>query len=172
MPVFGAGRVREVLTTTRLAILHVMRHTADGMSAGLSLDDIAVSIKLPPGLDALPWLEEFYGRANWSARAFAKGTSGWHGGNPTNLGTLTSAARARHIARLAGGTDQLSEPALKTDDLQWRLEPCDHLVTLGESARHLETDPLEALAEIEIIAKARNTFPWEAGRLRETENSE
>jgi len=132
MPVFGADKVHEVLSTTRAAIIHVMQHTADGMNAGLSMDDIAASVTLPEELAAKPWLGEFYGKASWSARAFATGTLGWYDGNPTHLGTLSSKARATHMAELAGGADALKRAAETTDDLQWRLELCDHLLALGE----------------------------------------
>ncbi|WP_136443634.1 alkyl/aryl-sulfatase [Pacificoceanicola onchidii] len=166
-PVFGADRVREVLLTTREAILHVMRHTAEGMDAGLSQDDIAASISLPPHLADKPWLGEFYGKASWSARAFATGTLGWYDGNPTHLGTLSSAARARHMAELAGGVEALEAQAQATPDLQWRLELCDHLLALGASAEALKAETMEALAETEINATARNTYLWEAKKLRE-----
>lgn len=46
-PVRGAEAVEEVISTTREAILHVMRFTADGMDAGRSLDDICAAIALP-----------------------------------------------------------------------------------------------------------------------------
>ncbi len=62
-PVFGADKVREVLTTTQAAILHVIRHTAKGMNAGHSMDDIAETLRLPPELAEKPWLGEFYGKA-------------------------------------------------------------------------------------------------------------
>ncbi|MEX0283303.1 MAG: alkyl sulfatase dimerization domain-containing protein [Paracoccaceae bacterium] len=171
-PVFGADKVREVLTTTRAAILHVMRHTADGMDAGQSLDDIVATLHLPPELADLPWLGEFYGKAGWSARAFATGTLGWYDGNPTHLGTLSSAARARHVARLAGGTEALMEEAQTTDDLQWRLELCDHLIALGEPAALLKAETMEALAEEEVNATARNTYLWAAKQLRASPSSD
>lgn len=166
MPVFGAEKVHEVLTTTRDAILHVMRHTAAGMDAGQSLDDIAASITLPPDLADKPWLGEFYGRASWSARAFAVGTLGWYDGNPTHLGTLSSRDRAEHLARLAGGQAALQQAAEDATDLQWRLELCDALIALGSAARTLKAETLEALAETEINATARNTYLWHAKRLR------
>ncbi|MGB0505720.1 MAG: alkyl sulfatase dimerization domain-containing protein [Pikeienuella sp.] len=166
MPVFGAENVREVLTTTRDAILHVMQHTADGMNAGLSMDDIAASIQLPEKLAEKPWLGEFYGKASWSARAFATGTLGWYDGNPTNLGTFSDVQRATHVARLAGGVVLLTEAAEQTDDLQWCLELCDHLIALGEPAELLKAETLENLAEVEINATARNTYFWEAQQLR------
>ena len=170
-PVFGEEKVREVLLSTREAILHVMRHTAEGMNAGLSEDDIAASLTLPEELAAKPWLGEFYGKASWSARAFATGTLGWYDGNPTHLGTLSSNKRAKHIADLAGGVDALLTAAEATADLQWRMELCDHLIALGHAAERLKADTMAALAETEINATARNTYLWEAKRLREGEDS-
>jgi alkyl sulfatase BDS1-like metallo-beta-lactamase superfamily hydrolase len=165
-PVVGAENVREVLTSTRDAILHVMQTTADGMDAGLSLDDICADLKLPDGLADKPWLKEFYGKATWSARAFAAGTLGWYDGNPTNLGTLSSIARAKHMTDLAGGAEALMEVAANTTDLQWRLELCDHLIALGRPAQMLKADTMESLAEVEINATARNSYFWAAKQLR------
>lgn len=165
MPVFGAEKVKEVLTTTRDAILHVMRHTADGMDAGLSLDDIVTSLKLPENLAEKPWLGEFYGKAGWSARAFATGTLGWYDGNPTHLGTLSSQARAAQMAILAGGKEALMRAARHAEDPQWRLELCDHLIALGEPAEVLKAETMIALADVEVNATARNTYLWDAKRL-------
>ncbi|MGI9499746.1 MAG: alkyl sulfatase dimerization domain-containing protein [Geminicoccaceae bacterium] len=164
-PVFGEDGVAEVLTTTRDAILHVMKVTADGMNQGLSLDDIAEAIALPPDLAEKPWLREFYGKVAWSARAFAVGTLGWYDGNPTHLGTLSSADRARKMAELAGGTEALKQAAGNTSDLQWKLELCDHLIALGEPAEALKAETMRRLAEDEINATARNSYLWEADRL-------
>ena len=166
MPVKGADKVREVLTTTQAAIVHVMQHTADGMDAGLPMDDIVATLSLPDTIADKPWLGEFYGKASWSARAFAAGTLGWYDGNPTHLGTLSSTARAEHMARLAGGKDALHAAASETNDLQWRLELCDHLIALGDPVEPMKADALQALAETEINATARNTYLWEAKRLR------
>ncbi len=168
-PVIGRSAISEVLSSTRAAILHVMRHTAEGMDAGHSLDDIAATIALPDDIADKPWLKEFYGRLDWSVRAFATGTLGWYDGNPTNLGTLSTATRARHMADLAGGVDALMTSAESTDDLQWRLELCDHLLALGAPARLLKAETMEALAEVEINATARNSYFAAAQALRETQ---
>jgi len=167
MPVFGAEKIYEVLTTTRDAIIHVMKHTTEGMDKGMSMDDIAASLVLPAELSDKPWLGEFYGKASWSARAFASGTLGWYDGNPTNLGTLTSRQRATHISQLAGGIDALHKAAVESTDPQWQLELCDYLLALGEPAELIKADALQTLADVEINATARNTYLWEAQRLRE-----
>jgi uncharacterized sulfatase len=138
-PVFGAEAVHDVLMTTRAAIRHVMQHTADGMDAGVPLDDIVASA----------------------------GTLGWYDGNPTHLGTLSSQKRAQHVADLAGGVAALRHRAETTDDLQWRLELCDHLLALGEAVQRLKADTLTALADTEINATARNAYLWHAKHLRE-----
>lgn len=167
LPVRGADEIREVLTTTRSAIEHVIRATAEGMDQGLSMDDIAASVALPPELADKPWLREFYGKIGWSARAFATGTLGWYDGNPTHLGTLSSKQRAEHMSRLAGGTANLLKAAETTGDPQWRLELCDHLLALGQPVQVLKADTMSELAEREINATARNTYLWEAHRLRD-----
>ncbi|MEM6636287.1 MAG: alkyl/aryl-sulfatase [Pseudomonadota bacterium] len=167
-PVFGQEAVREVLNTTRAAIIHVMRHTAQGMDAGQSLDDIAATIKMPPEIAEKPWLGEYYGKASWSAKAYAVGTLGWYDGNPTNLGVMTTRVRAERMAKLAGGIDALRTAAEESADAQWMLELCDHLIALGDDAASLKAAALERLAEDEINATARNTYLWEAKRLRDT----
>lgn len=166
MPVFGADKVRTVLTTTEDAIREIMRQTARMMDEGRSLDDITASVALPPNLAALPWLGEFYGMVGWSARAYAVGTLGWYDGNPTNLGVLTTAKRAAHMAALAGGPDGLARAAAQTDDLQWRLELCDALIALGEPAHARKAETLEQLAEATVNAPARNSYLWHAAALR------
>ena len=167
-PVFGQGDVQDVLISTRDAILHIMRETANGMDQGLSLDDICASLKLPDDLAAKPWLQEFYGKITWSARAFAVGILGWYDGNPTNLTSMSSHERATEIVELAGSVDALFEKAKTTDNLHWRLELCDLLLVLGEPAAELKAVTLEQLAEVEINATARNTYIWAAHELRKS----
>lgn len=171
MPVFGAEQIKEVLTTTRAAIIHIMEHTAQGMNAGLDLDDIVDTLALPADIADKPWLGEYYGKAAWSARAYSAGTLGWYDGNPTHLGTLSSRQRAQHLADLAGGSEALLQTAETTNDLQWRMELCDHLIALGVTAQPLKAATMEALAETEINATARNSYLWEAKKLRNTTNS-
>ncbi|MDG1532590.1 MAG: alkyl/aryl-sulfatase [Paracoccaceae bacterium] len=172
MPVFGTKNISEVLLTTRDAILHVMRHTAAGMDAGHSLDDIVANLTLPPEIADKPWLGEYYGKASWAARAYATGTLGWYDGNPTNLGSLASKDRAQRMVDLAGGIDALQKAAENTSNMQWQLELCDHLIALDQPVQSLKADAMEALADTEINATARNTYLWEAKRLKELDASQ
>ena len=171
-PVFGAEAVSEVLLTTKEAILHVMRETANGMNQGKALDDICADLSLPDHLADKPWLQEFYGKIDWSARAFAVGTLGWYDGNPTNLTSISTLARAKQMAKLAGGVAALHQAALDTDDVHWRLELCDHLLCLGEAVAILKAETLEALAETDINATARNSYIWAAQALRKSDGQQ
>jgi len=166
-PVYGAAEVEDVLTSTRQAIVHVMQFTADAMDRGMAVNDIAAAITLPDGLADKPWLKEYYGKLAWSARAYAAGTLGWYDGNATHLGSLSTEVRAGELAALAGGVDALLIAAEQTRNLQWRLELCDHLTALGRDMRELKAGTLEKLAEDEINATARNTYLWQAKRLRQ-----
>jgi len=168
-PVFGAEQVNEVITTTRDAILHVMRYTADGMDKGVPMDDICATITLPEPLASKPWLQEFYGKLAWSARAFATGTLGWYDGNPTNLACLSVRDRAEKMAALCGGVDNLMKAAEQSEDAQWCLELCDHLIALGAPAEMLKAQTMEKLSEREINATARNSYIWAAEELRKSQ---
>ena len=167
-PVFGTEDITEVLISTRDAILHVMRETAKGMDEGKSLDDICSDLALPPSLADKPWLQEFYGKLGWSARAFAVGTLGWYDGNPTNLTSMSTLSRANEMVKLAGGISALRQAASETDNAHWCLELCDLLLALGEPVAELKASTLERLAETEINATARNSYIWAAKELRET----
>ena len=169
-PVFGTEEVALKLQTTREAIDFIIKETSRMMNEGWSYDDIAEKIRLPEHLADLPWLGEFYGKVGWSARAFAVGTLGWYDGNPTHLTALDSTERATQMAQLAGGVDSLKQVALSTDNLSWRLELLDHLIQLGEPVHGVKADTLCLLAEREINATARNSYFFEAKRLREQVN--
>ena len=50
--------------------------------AGLPSSSVGLRLRrLPPSLRTHPFLQEFYGTAEWSARAVYSGRNGWFGGN-------------------------------------------------------------------------------------------
>ena len=167
MPVFGKSKIQDVLISTSEAISHIIKHTSEGMDSDKNIDDIVDTIKLPDHIKHKPWLEEFYGKLSWSVKAYATGVLGWYDGNPTNLGNISSQKRALNIANLAGGIKNLFLEAEKSQDLQWKLELCDYLITLGEPAENLKINTMIKIAENEINATSRNSYLWEVLKLRE-----
>ncbi|MDA7598885.1 alkyl/aryl-sulfatase [Alphaproteobacteria bacterium] len=129
--VFGAAQIKEVLTDYRDAIRHVIDETRNGMDAGKTIDELAHSVKLPEELATKPHLREYYGRVDFSVRAYFVGTMGWFDGNPTSLGTLAPEDEAQRMIDLAGGRDAVQKAVVEAaakGDYQWGLQLIDRLI--------------------------------------------
>ncbi len=161
-PVLGAETIREQLTNYRDAIQYVHDQTIRMINQGLTPDEIAATIKLPAHLSNLPYLQEFYGRVDWSARAVFTGTLGWFSGDPEDLLPVPKLRESELMVRLAGSPDRLREEfttAMEDDEPAWALVLATHLDRLGESdAAALRAAALVALGEREISATGRNYF--------------
>ncbi|MEC7238034.1 MAG: alkyl sulfatase dimerization domain-containing protein, partial [Pseudomonadota bacterium] len=141
-PLFGADVVRETLTDYRDAIRHIIEQTREGMDAGLTIDELAHNVALPPELAEKPHLREYYGRVEYAVRAYVVGTMGWFDGNPTSLSPLAPKDEAERMIRLAGGADAVwreIDDARGKGDCQWALQLLDRLIHAGEDASRART---------------------------------
>lgn len=161
-PVFGAETIREQLTNYRDAIQYVHDQTIRMINRGMTADEIAATIELPPHLVDLPYLQEFYGRVDWSARAVFAGTLGWFSGDPEDLLPVAKPRESELIVRLAGDADRVREEiatAMQEDEPAWALVLATHLDRLGEKdGSLLRAAALTALGEREVSATGRNYF--------------
>ncbi|MGB2301203.1 MAG: alkyl sulfatase dimerization domain-containing protein, partial [Candidatus Puniceispirillaceae bacterium] len=155
-PVFGAAAIQESLSDYRDAIRHVITETRNGMDEGLTIDQLAHRVKLPPELAEKRHLREYYGRVDHSVRAYFVGTLGWFDGNPTSLGSLAPEDEARKFIALAGGEDalwQAVEMARAEADYQWALQLVDRFIFAGidtDRARKTKADILRIHADSQI----------------------
>ena len=136
-PVFGAETIRNSLRDYRDAIRHVVNETRDGMDAGLTIDQLAHSVKLPQELAEKPYLREYYGSVAYAVRAYFVGTMGWFDGNPTSLNPLSPREEAERMIGLAGGPGsvwQEIEAARGSGHYQWALQLLDRLIHADEDA--------------------------------------
>lgn len=143
-----AGEIKSVLSDYRDAIRHVVTETREGMNAGYTIDQLAHSVKLPENLASKPHLREYYGRVDWSVRAYCAGTLGWFDGNPTSLGTLSPSDEAERFIALIGGVDSLfraTEEAQDKGDLQWALQLIDRLVFLDDDNKQEDINKAKAV---------------------------
>ena len=170
-PVTGEAAVAEALTVYRDGIRYVYDQTVRLMNAGLTADDIAARLRLPPHLASSPWLQGFYGRPDWSARSIYQGLLGWYDSNPTHLNPLPPADRAQRVISLAGGDTALMnsvEEALAAEDFAWVLELTDHLLRVfpaHSGARDARISALRALAAAESNPNARHYYLTTADEL-------
>jgi len=160
----GAGHVREVLTDYRDAIRHVIDETRNGMDAGLTMDQLAASVKLPPELAEKPYLREYYGCVSFAVRAYFVGTTGWFDGNPTSLRPLSPRDEAERVIRLAGGADAVMAEIKKARadaDYQWALELLDRLTYAeegGSDVAKLKAEVLRDHAVAQINCPTRHYY--------------
>ena len=138
--IFGFQNITAVLGDYRDAIRHVVNETRNGMDAGLTIDDLAHSVKLPENLANKPHLREYYGRVDFAVRAYFVGTMGWFDGNPTSLSSLSPRDEAERFIKLAGGPDKVKnevDTARSTGDYQWALQLIDRLICSTEDTNDL-----------------------------------
>jgi linear primary-alkylsulfatase len=172
-PIIGAQKIQEILANYRDAIQYVHDQSIRGMNAGLTPDELAEYIKLPPHLAEAPYLQPFYGKVSWSVRSMFTGNLGWFDGDSAHLEPLTRKEQARLMARLAGGEKELLRNArelLEEKQYQAALQLTDHLIQLNpenQEAKDVRIKALTALAEKEQNPNARSYYLTEALEIRD-----
>jgi len=99
-PICGATKVNTYLTNYRDAIQFVNDQTFRLYNRRFTANEVARKIKLPSNLAQLPYLEEFYGKVEWSVRNVHANFSGWFSGEPQELFPLTESERAQKLKEL------------------------------------------------------------------------
>ena len=130
-PLVGQDNINEILTTYRDGIQFVHDQTVRLMNLGLGPDDIAETLVLPKHLGDSPFLKEFYGSPEWSAKNVFSGYLGWFNGNPSSLKPLPQIEEAENFIKLAGGWDSLlatAEGSYSNGEFQWSLQLTDYLL--------------------------------------------
>ncbi len=160
-PISGKEEISKLLTTYRDGIQFIHDQTIRLMNQGLGPDEIAERIYLPKHLGDSPFLKEFYGSPEWSARNVFSGYLGWFDGNPSTLKPVPKYKEAKNIVDLAGGWEnlfKLAEDSFKKEEYQWALQLTDYLLLNkpdNDDALLLRISCLEALGENESNPNSR-----------------
>lgn len=167
----GREEVRRALEGFRGAMAYILEAALKGMNEGKSAEHLAAEVKLPEKYARLPYLQEYYGCAEWAVREIYAAYLGWFDGNPTNLHPLAPRRRAEKLLAMMGGEEKAlaeARSALQSGEYQWCLELCDILLASGTAcgARQLKADALEAIAEYETSANGRHYYIACAKELR------
>ena len=170
-PIHGADEIQRLLTDYRDAIRYVFDQTLRMMNAGMTPDELAPRLRLPPHLAESPHLQFFYGTPAWSARMIYQGQLGWFDSNPSGLYATPPDERARRLTALIGGQAALAEAIAEAEaagEAQWVLELTDILLREApthEAGRAARIRALRVLAENEINPNARHYYLTHAGDL-------
>jgi len=156
-PIKGVNNIQGVLQDYRDAIQFVHDQTIRNMNKGLTPDELAEKVILPEHLSSSPYLQEFYGRVDWSVKSIFNGYLGWFDGNSAQLLPLPVKEKAEKMAALAGGKKQLLENtimAVEKKEYQWALELADYLKRL--SPDNIKIDELRSACLIGLGEKQSN----------------
>jgi alkyl sulfatase BDS1-like metallo-beta-lactamase superfamily hydrolase len=172
-PVIGKELISSILTDYRDAIQYVHDQSLRGMNMGMTPDELAEHVTLPPHLAKAPFLQPFYGEVSWSARSMFSGHLGWFDGDAATLQPLTRLEQDALMARLAGGEDGLlmhARQLVREEAWQAALQLSGHLIRLNpdsQEARDLRVQALTAMAASEQNPNARHYYLTEALEVRD-----
>jgi alkyl sulfatase BDS1-like metallo-beta-lactamase superfamily hydrolase len=127
----GEEKIHETLTNYSKAIRYVYEETVRWINQGRTVDEAVKLVKLPDELAELDYLQELYGRMDWSVRGIYAGLVGWYDGRGTDLSPLPPRIRAREIVLLAGGADKVLARAIELQEAgehQLVCELCDLVI--------------------------------------------
>lgn len=101
LPIAGAERIRETLTTTAEWLESLVEQTLEMMNAGARLDEIVTTVRVPEHLAAVPYLQPSYDEPEFVVRNVWRLYGGWYDGNPAHLKPAPEAELAAALAELA-----------------------------------------------------------------------
>ncbi|MEM9540464.1 MAG: alkyl/aryl-sulfatase [Cyanobacteria bacterium P01_E01_bin.42] len=172
-PIIESDKIQHILTDYRNSMNFILERTLEGITQGLTIDELIEVVKLPPELVSAPYLHEKDGNIAWTVRGIYSHYLGWFDGNPTHIFPLSALEKATRIVRLAGGKEQLwqaMQTAFSHGDYQWTLQLTDYLMVLEfhtEEVKHLRAKTLRRLAERETNVSAHNYYVSSAKQLEQ-----
>lgn len=171
LPVGGADRIEEMLTTIAGALEKLVTEVVEMMNAGEVLDTIVHSVRVDPDLLAKPYLRPLYDEPEFVIHNIWRQFGGWWDGAPSRLKPSPDAALAEEIARLAGGAQLLAARAAElADDSDFRM--ASHLADLAgwaapddANVHGIRAEVYRARRQAETSLMAKGIF---AGAMRES----
>ena len=163
-PIKGQESVFEILTIYRDAIQFVHDQTVKYMNKGMHPNEIAKRVTLPDHMANHPYLKQFYGTVEWSAKGIFDRYLGWFNGEPTEMSPLSKEEKAAKMIDLGGGVAKVLHEAQKSLDMkdnQWGLQLATYVFTLdhdNDKAKEIRLKALKALAEQQTSSNGRNYY--------------
>lgn len=130
-PIWKSDKIINFLKAQRDTYKYIHDQSVRMLNAGLTPEEIAETLTLPPSLAKNFSNRGYYGTVKHNAKAIYQGYMGWFNGNPAYLDPLPHTVSAEKYIALMGGADQVLSNAQKAFDqgeYRWVAELLNHLV--------------------------------------------
>jgi len=150
-PRWGTQDLSGYLASQRDAYRHVHDETLRLANRGLTMNEIAEQVELPPGLGDEFFNHGYYGTVSHNVKAVYQRYLGWFDANPAHLNPHPPVeGAARYVEFMGGASEVLARARRSFDegDYRWVAEVVNHVVFAepdNEQARLLQADALEQL---------------------------
>lgn len=124
-PRFGADEISDYLGKQRDYYAYLHDQTVRLMNDGLTGEEIAAKLTLPPSLAAEWYDRPYYGSLSFNSRAVYQFYMGWYDANPVHLAPLPPVeAGKRYVAAMGGAAKvrRLAQTAFDAGDYAWAAE--------------------------------------------------
>jgi alkyl sulfatase BDS1-like metallo-beta-lactamase superfamily hydrolase len=171
-PTWGRDNIERYLAQQRDLYAYLHDQTLRLLNQGYTGGEIAETIELPPGLDAVWHTHGYYGSVSHNVKAIYQRYLGWYDGNPAHLWQHPPQQAAERYARCFGGAAQLTAKArefLDEGDLRFAAELASHAVFAdpgSAEAKDVLAHALQRLGYGSECATWRNCFLTGADELR------
>jgi alkyl sulfatase BDS1-like metallo-beta-lactamase superfamily hydrolase len=171
-PRFGRAAVSDFLAKHRDAYKFLHDQTVRLMNQGLTGEEIAARLELPPALGREWYNHGFYGTVSFNSRAVYQRYMGWYDANPVNLAAMPREERARRYVSAMGGraaVARLAQQAFDQGDYAWAAELGDRLVFADPADAAAKGRLAEAYEQLGYQAESslwRNMYLSAADELR------
>ena len=139
---------------------------------GLTMDEIAAQLELPPELSQEWYNRGYYGTLSHNSRAVYNKYLGYFDGNPANMQPLPPATAAQNYVDYMGGAEAILEKAraaFADGQYRWVVEVVNHVVFAepeNDAARDLQAQALQQLGYQAESGQWRNFYLSGASELR------
>ncbi len=147
MPIFGAGRIHEALTTTAEFLESLEGQVLALMNSGASLDRVMHEVEIPAHLMERPYLRPVYDHPQFIIRNIWRLYGGWYDNEPDNLLPAPRKEQATEWVTLAGGLEAVLARAA-TLQAQGNLRLASHLIEFAVIAHPASKEAHTLRAEI------------------------
>jgi alkyl sulfatase BDS1-like metallo-beta-lactamase superfamily hydrolase len=112
----GKTEILTQLTNYRNAAQYVLDKSIEAINQGKTVEAAIKDIRLPEKYASLPYLQEYYGRVDWSIRGIYRKYTGWYDGRGTGLNPLPAGYLAGEIVTLSGGVNAILDRAVAAQE--------------------------------------------------------